>query len=101
MGVFTWIICGALIGGAAGVLMGIGDRRGFALNVATGIAGAQERDGRTDAAEQIVAQAVLRAVMADLQHIDVELAGVVLRGSNHDGSQSACALTQAIDAPQT
>ena len=39
MGVLTWIVCGALLGGAAGALMGIGDRRSFALNVATGIAG--------------------------------------------------------------
>jgi len=39
MGIVTWIVCGALLGGAAGALMGIGDRRGFALSVATGIAG--------------------------------------------------------------
>ena len=39
MGVLTWIVCGALLGGAAGALIGIGDRRGFVLNVATGIAG--------------------------------------------------------------
>ena len=39
MGIVTWIVCGAFLGGAAGALMGIGDRRVFALNVATGIAG--------------------------------------------------------------
>jgi uncharacterized membrane protein YeaQ/YmgE (transglycosylase-associated protein family) len=39
MGFTTWIIAGALLGGAAGALTGIGDRRGFGLNVATGIAG--------------------------------------------------------------
>lgn len=39
MGFVTWIVAGALLGGAASALSGIGDRRGFALNVATGIAG--------------------------------------------------------------
>lgn len=39
MGFITWIAAGALLGGAAGALTGIGDRRGFCLNIATGIAG--------------------------------------------------------------
>ncbi len=39
MNFITWIAAGALLGGAAGMLTGIGDRRGFCLNVATGIAG--------------------------------------------------------------
>ena len=39
MGVITWIVAGALLGGAASMLSGSRDRRGFAVNVATGIAG--------------------------------------------------------------
>jgi uncharacterized membrane protein YeaQ/YmgE (transglycosylase-associated protein family) len=39
MGFVTWIVAGALLGGAASALAGIGDRRGFSLNVAVGIAG--------------------------------------------------------------
>lgn len=39
MGFVTWIVAGALLGGAASALAGIGDRRGFTLNVAVGIGG--------------------------------------------------------------
>ena len=39
MGFVTWIVAGALLGGAASALTGIDDRRGLALNVATGIGG--------------------------------------------------------------
>ena len=39
MGFVTWIVAGALLGGAASALTGIGDRRGYTLNVAVGIAG--------------------------------------------------------------
>jgi uncharacterized membrane protein YeaQ/YmgE (transglycosylase-associated protein family) len=39
MGFITWIVAGALLGGAASALAGIGDRRGFALSIAVGIGG--------------------------------------------------------------
>jgi uncharacterized membrane protein YeaQ/YmgE (transglycosylase-associated protein family) len=39
MGFITWIVAGALLGGAASALARTGGRRGFAVNVATGIAG--------------------------------------------------------------
>jgi len=39
MGFVTWIVAGALLGGAAGAVAGIGHRRGLALNVAVGIGG--------------------------------------------------------------
>ncbi len=39
MGFVNWIVAGALLGGGASALIGLGYRRGFALNIATGIAG--------------------------------------------------------------
>lgn len=39
MGFVSWIVAGALLGGAASALAGTGDRTGFTLNVAVGIGG--------------------------------------------------------------
>ena len=39
MGFVTWIVAGALLGGAASALAGTGNRSGFTLNVAVGIGG--------------------------------------------------------------
>jgi len=39
MGLITWIVTGALLGGAASALGGSRDRGGFTVNIATGIAG--------------------------------------------------------------
>jgi|SRR5688500_7600054 len=39
MGFVTWIVAGALLGGAATALTGIGNRGRFTLNVAVGIGG--------------------------------------------------------------
>jgi uncharacterized membrane protein YeaQ/YmgE (transglycosylase-associated protein family) len=39
MSFVTWIVAGALLGWAASALAGSGDRRGYALSIAVGIAG--------------------------------------------------------------